>query len=136
MRDDDVPENPPNAEDGDRGTRSGPDETEEPQKGFAGGFRQGIGVLAAFREAMEGTIHDARERGDLSAERAREVLGDAMARARKAVEGAKERFDFATQDEVESLREQVRELTARLRELTGEEATEKEASPDTREEGA
>ena len=77
------------------------------RQSFGDGIRQGIGVLGAFKDALEETIQEARERGDLSSEKAREVMKDALERAQTAAEGAKERLDFATQAE-------VRELTARI----------------------
>lgn len=71
------------------------------------GIRQGIGVLSAFKEALEETIQDARERGDLSTDRAKQVMKEALDRAQTAAEGARERFDFVQQGEHDALREQV-----------------------------
>jgi len=78
------------------------------------GIRQGIGVLSAFKDALEETIHEARERGDLSAERAREVMKGALDKAQAAASGARERFDFATQAELEDLKQAVEEIRTRL----------------------
>ena len=78
------------------------------------GIRQGIGVLSAFKDALEETIHDARERGDLSAERAKEVMKGALDRAQAAASGARERFDFATQADLDALQEGVDELKRRV----------------------
>jgi len=78
------------------------------------GIRQGIGVLSAFKDALEETIHEARERGDLSAERAREVMKGALDKAQAAASGARERFDFATQAELEDLKQGVEEIRTRL----------------------
>ena len=71
-------------------------------------------VLAAFKDALEETIQEARDRGDLSSEKAREVMKDAMGRAQTAAEGARERLDFATQAELRSLRKAVDSLQARV----------------------
>ena len=71
-------------------------------------------MLAAFKDALEETIQEARDRGDLSSEKAREVMKDAMGRAQTAAEGARERLDFATQAELRSLREAVDSLQARV----------------------
>lgn len=81
------------------------------------GFRQGIGVLSAFKEALEETIEEARDRGELSTDRAREFVRDAMGRARSAAGGAKDRFDLPTREDFDRLREQVDELRVRLENL-------------------
>ncbi len=86
-------------------------------QGFADGVRQGLGVLGAFKDALEETIQEARERGDLSSDRAREVLKEAMDRAQTAAEGARERLDFATHAEVRELRDAVDALAARVESL-------------------
>lgn len=78
------------------------------------GIRQGIGVLSAFKDALEETIHEARERGDLSADRAKEVMKEALEKAQSAAEGAKERLDFASQDEVDELEEALASLRQRV----------------------
>lgn len=85
------------------------------------GIKQGIGVLSAFKDALEETINEARERGDLSSDRAKQVMKDALHRAQEAAEGARERLDFVGQKEfdtlaaaVEGLRERVAALEARF----------------------
>ena len=81
------------------------------------GVRQGLGILSAFKEALEETINEARERGDLSSDRAKEVLKGAMARARTAADEAKERLDFVPQKDFDALRARVDELKVRLENL-------------------
>jgi len=78
------------------------------------GIRQGIGVLSAFKDALEETIQEARERGDLSSDRAKGVMKDALAKAQSAADDARERFDFVQQKEFDRLRETVEELRERL----------------------
>lgn len=78
------------------------------------GIRQGIGVLSAFKEALEETIQDARDRGDLSADRAKQVMKEALERAQNAAGDAKERFDFVHKTEFDALREEVEVLRARV----------------------
>jgi polyhydroxyalkanoate synthesis regulator phasin len=78
------------------------------------GIRQGIGVLSAFKEALEETIQDARDRGDLSADRAKQVMKDALDRAQTAAGDAKERFDFVHKTEFDALREEMEVLRARV----------------------
>lgn len=91
---------------------------EERSGGFREGVRQSLGVLSAFKEAIEETIREARERGDLNQDRAREVMKDALSRAQEAAEDARERFDFVQQKEFEALVRRVRELEERLDRLT------------------
>lgn len=81
------------------------------------GIRQGLGVLTAFKEALEETIAEARERGDLSPERGRAFMRDALARAQSAAEDARERFDFATRKDVEELEAEIRALQGRIARL-------------------
>ncbi len=92
--------------------------TEEERKGarqkMGDGIRQGIGVLSAFKDALEETIAEARERGDLSADRAKEVMKAALERAQAAAGEAREKLDFAHQKELEELRAAVEELRARV----------------------
>lgn len=76
------------------------------------GIRQGIGVLSAFKEALEETIQEARDRGDLSTDRAKEVMREALDRAQSAAEDARERFDFAPQGEVDRTRSDIEALKA------------------------
>lgn len=78
------------------------------------GFRDGLGVLSAFKDALEETIHEARERGDLSADRAKDVLKDTLDKAQTAAEGARERLDFSTQGEMESMQAAVADIRERL----------------------
>jgi len=93
--------------------------TEEREGGSEGreGLKQGLGVLSALKDALEETIAEARERGDLSAERAREAVRTALSRARDAAGEARERLDFATRQELEELRDAVSELKVRLENL-------------------
>jgi polyhydroxyalkanoate synthesis regulator phasin len=76
------------------------------------GIRQGIGVLSAFKEALEETIQEARDRGDLSADRAKQVMREALDRAQSAAEDAKEKLDFAHQAELDEARAELAALRA------------------------
>lgn len=93
-------------------------EDKEDKKGarakVSDGIRQGIGVLSAFKDALEETISEARERGDLSADRAKEVMKTALHRAQEAAEGAKGRLDFVQQKEFDGLRGVVDDVKARV----------------------
>ena len=82
--------------------------------GIGEGIRSGIGMLTAFKEAIEESIREASERGDLKPERARQFLNDAMERAQDAVGDVRERLDFVPRKEFDELRAQVEELRRRL----------------------
>lgn len=84
------------------------------------GVRQGIGLLSAVKEAIGETIHEALERGDLSAERARDVMKGALDRAQAAAVGARDRLDFVNRSELEALEAAVRELRERVAALEDE----------------
>ena len=82
--------------------------------GIGEGIRSGIGMLTAFKEAIEESIREASERGDLKPERARQFLNDAMERAQEAVGDVRERLDFVPRKEFDELKAQVEELRRRL----------------------
>jgi polyhydroxyalkanoate synthesis regulator phasin len=71
-------------------------------------------MLSAMKEALDEAIQEARERGDLTSDRAREVLGRAAERAREATSDARERFDFPTRADFEALSARVSELERRV----------------------
>jgi polyhydroxyalkanoate synthesis regulator phasin len=78
------------------------------------GIKEGIGVLSAFKDAIEETIQDARQRGDLSPDGAKRVMKDALGRAQHAAAGARERLDFAHQKELDALADTVASLRTRV----------------------
>lgn len=84
---------------------------------FGEGVRAGLGILSGFKEAIEETIDEARERGDLSPERAKEIARTAIRRAQDAAEDARDRFDLVPRKEFETLREEVREIADRVEAL-------------------
>jgi polyhydroxyalkanoate synthesis regulator phasin len=102
------------------------------REGLREGIRQGLGVLSAFKEAIEETISEARERGDLSPERAKEVMRGALDKAQEAAGSARDRFDFVTQKDFEELKSRVADLARRVGVLDGlvEDAQDTEASGD------
>lgn len=93
------------------------DESKSRREKVEDGFKHGIGVLSAFKDALEETIQEARERGDLSTERAKEVMKEALERAQTAAEGARERLDFANQADVDTLTSAVDSIRARVKAL-------------------
>jgi polyhydroxyalkanoate synthesis regulator phasin len=78
------------------------------------GIRSGIGILAAFKDALEETIQEAMERGDLSPERAKQAVQDTMHRMQEGFDEARERLDFVPRKEFEALQAQLVDLRARL----------------------
>jgi polyhydroxyalkanoate synthesis regulator phasin len=83
------------------------------------GIRSGVGVLTAFKEAIEETIQEASSRGDLSPDRARQFLGDALHRAQDAVGEVRERLEWVPRKEFDALQAEVAELRRRLDALAG-----------------
>jgi polyhydroxyalkanoate synthesis regulator phasin len=93
---------------------SGNAERRSAKRRMSEGIKEGIGVLAAFKDALEETIQEARERGDFSPDRAKGVMKDALGKAQAAATGAREKLDFAHQAELESLEETVKALRTRV----------------------
>lgn len=90
------------------------DDKKSAREKVSGGIKQGIGVLSAFKDALEETINEARERGDLSAERAKTVMKDALHKAQEAAEGARDRLDFVGQKEFDALADAVGQIRDRV----------------------
>ena len=86
--------------------------TDENKGGIRDGMKQGLGVLSAFKEAVEETISEARERGDLSPDRAKEIMRGALDRAHDAADGARERLDLVPRKDLDDLAARVRRLEA------------------------
>jgi polyhydroxyalkanoate synthesis regulator phasin len=83
------------------------------------GIRSGVGVLTAFKEAIEETIQEANARGDLSPDRAKQFLGDALHRAQETVGEVRERLEWVPRKEFEALQAEVAQLRSRLDALQG-----------------
>lgn len=91
---------------------------EEPRRpGIADGIRTGIGILTAFKEAVEETLQEAVDRGDLSPDRAKQAMQGAADRLQAGLEEARDRFDVVTRRDFETLRDEVADLRARLSRL-------------------
>jgi polyhydroxyalkanoate synthesis regulator phasin len=97
------------------------DQPEQPRRrpSIGEGIRTGVGVLTAFKEAIEETIQEANARGDLSPERAKQFLGEALHRAQDAVGEVRERLEWVPRKEFEALQAEVAELRRRLDALEG-----------------
>lgn len=92
---------------------------EEKNPGISEGIRSGIGILMAFKEAVEETLEEALAKGEISQERAREVMRDATGRIQQLAEETRERLDVVPRREFDELRREVAELRARLDALGG-----------------
>lgn len=78
------------------------------------GIRAGIGILSALKDAIEETVQDMTNRGELSQERAREAVRTTMDRAQEAFEEARWRLDFVPRREFEALKAEVADLRSRI----------------------
>jgi polyhydroxyalkanoate synthesis regulator phasin len=87
--------------------------------GIGDGIRTGIGILNAFREAIEETLEEAVKRGDLSPERAGHAMRDAAQKVQESFDGARDRFDFVSRREYDDLRAELDGLRARVARLEG-----------------
>ncbi|HET7276118.1 MAG TPA: hypothetical protein VFI91_13195 [Longimicrobiaceae bacterium] len=90
---------------------------EERQKrsgGIGDGIRTGFGILSAFKDAAEETLQEMVDRGDLTPERAKSTMREAVNRMQTSFEEAREKVDFAPRAEVAALRTEVAELRERL----------------------
>jgi len=83
------------------------------------GLRAGIGILTAFKEAIEETIDEAAARNDLRPERAKEALTGALTRAQGAFDDVRERLDVVPRREFDVLRVELEELRRRVERLEG-----------------
>jgi polyhydroxyalkanoate synthesis regulator phasin len=79
--------------------------------------REGLGILSSIKDALEEVIAEARDKGGVSAEKARDVVRGAMARAKDAAGEARERLDLVTHQDLQQIREAVDELKVRLENL-------------------
>lgn len=83
------------------------------------GLRAGLGILSALKDAIEETVEDMMERGELSPERAREAVRTTMDRAQSAFDDARMRLDFVPRREFDALAARVAALEARLDQHAG-----------------
>lgn len=99
------------------------DQDQEQRRGGIGGIgdgiRTGLGILSAFKEAVEETLQEAVDRGDLSAERARQTMRDVVQRAQTTFDDAKLRLDVVSRPEFDALSQEVDRLRDRVAKLEG-----------------
>ncbi len=88
--------------------------------GIGDGIRTGVGVLNAFRQAIEETISEAMEgSGEVTPERARALMKEATSRVQHSLEETRERLDFVSRRELDELRREVSALRGRVVALEG-----------------
>lgn len=87
--------------------------------GLGEGIRTGLGILSAFKEAVEETLGEAVSRGDLSADSARRAVRDVADRLQETLGDARERIDWVPRREFDALREEVARLEARVARMEG-----------------
>jgi polyhydroxyalkanoate synthesis regulator phasin len=87
--------------------------------GIGEGIRTGLGILNAFKEAIEETLDDAVKRGDLTPDRAKQTMREAADRIQGTFDGARERFDFVSRREHDELKGELGLLRDRVARLEG-----------------
>jgi polyhydroxyalkanoate synthesis regulator phasin len=92
------------------------DEREQKKSGMGigDGIRTGLGVLGAFKDAIEETLQEAVNRGDLTPDRATRAMRDAAQRLQAALEDTRGRMDLVSRKEHDELRAEVAALRERL----------------------
>ncbi len=106
-------ENAPEENNG-SGTEQEPQEKSRTDS-IKGGIRQGMSMLSAMKDAIEETLSEARERGDLTPERAQEVMRSTLEKAQARAGEAREAFDFVKQKDFDGLKGVVDELKERVK---------------------
>lgn len=82
--------------------------------GLGDGIRTGLGVLGAFKDAIEETLQEAVDRGDLTPDRAKQAMRDAGQRLQSVFDETRGRFEPVSRREYDELRAEVQALRERL----------------------
>jgi polyhydroxyalkanoate synthesis regulator phasin len=93
------------------------EERPDEKNGREGGFKQGLGMLSALKEAIEETIQEAKERGDLDPEKAKEFFRGAMEKAQEAAGEARTRLEDMRERDFPSIQEAMDDLKGRAQKL-------------------
>jgi polyhydroxyalkanoate synthesis regulator phasin len=99
------------------GEQQEPSPGDQAKEGIKEGVRAITGFLAALKDAIEETIRDVRDTGDLDPNRAKEAMKSTMKRAQEAVDNVADRLDVISRKEFEALREEVAALRLRVTDL-------------------
>ena len=106
------------------------------REGIKGGIRQGLSMLAAMKDAIEETLKEAKERGDLTPERAKEVMRSTLEKAQEKAGEARDALDFVKQKEFDALKVVVERLDIRTTDIERKVGTEGGGSADSQTEDA
>ncbi len=90
---------------------------EEGKGGVREGLRNSVGLLVAFKEAVQETLEEARDRGDFSTEKARALVQEAAQKVQHSVEEAREKLDLVPRKEFDDLKAEVEALRERIAQL-------------------
>jgi polyhydroxyalkanoate synthesis regulator phasin len=74
-------------------------------------------MLSAMKDAIEETLKEAKERGDLSPERAKEVMRSTLEKAQEKAGEARDALDFVKQKEFDLLKKVVERVELRVAEI-------------------
>jgi len=102
------------------GNAAGTGQNEEEKSradGIKGGIRQGMSMLNAMKDAIEETLNEAKERGDLSPERAKEVMRTTLEKAQTKAGEARDALDLVKQKDFDGLRSAVDDLKERVKKV-------------------
>jgi len=97
-----------------QGGRSGQSGRDQAKEGLKEGVRAVTGFLSALKDAIDETIRDLRDSGELQPDRAKEAARSTMKKAQETMEDVRERFDFVPRKEFDALRDEVAALRRRL----------------------
>lgn len=92
---------------------------EQAKEGIREGVRAVTGFLAALKDAIDETLRDVRDSGDLDPTKAKEAVRSTMKRAQDAMDDVKEKLDFVQRKEFETLRAELNSLRQRVADLEG-----------------
>lgn len=90
---------------------------DEGKGGVREGLRNSVGLLVAFKEAVQETLEEARDRGDFSTEKARALVQEAAQKVQHSVEEAREKLDLVPRKEFDELKANVESLRERIARL-------------------
>ena len=105
------------SEDGNASETEQNEEEKSRADGIKGGIRQGLTMLNAVKDAIEETLNEAKERGDLSPERAKEVMRSTLERAQTKAGEARGALNLVKQKDFDGLRSAVDRLKERVKKI-------------------
>ena len=71
-------------------------------------------MLSAMKDAIEETLKEAKERGDLTPERAKQVMRTTLEKAQEKAGEARDALDFVKQKEFDVLKKVVEQIELRV----------------------